>query len=243
MENITSFLNRRIENILGKGILEDVIVDSIIVPERVYNRMNDTEGLVLEAKVAYNPVPGLKHYSYRIDKQQGEGGPGRQRHIHIYYDGVELFAMNADSTAHDGYHQVRIPDELTTFLNDKGFPVPPNNLIEFYQMPDGKQLICEIANEDALSRSAQRVSSVLNSVNTITIIEANVDTFQVKCHSSVVGKYTHVNQLDMVPQEDLCRAKRILIDLLKAAGKYCDEDLYICDGSLTAPHKLFVAWS
>lgn len=242
MENITSFLNRRIENILGKGILEDVIIDSIIVPERVFDRMTNTEGLILEAKVAFNPVPGVKHYSYRIDKQQGEGGPGRQRHIHIYYDGEELFAMNADSTAHDGYHQVRIPNELTPFLDDKGFPVPPNNLIEFYQMPSGKQLICEVANYDALNRSMQRVGAVLDDISIITIIEANVETFQVKGHSSVLGKYTHVNQLDMVPQEDLCKTKLQLIELLKRTGKYSDDNLYICDASF-APHKLFVAWS
>ena len=243
MENITSFLNRRIENILGKGILENVIVDSIIVPEWVYDRMSNKEGLILEAMVAFNPVPGVKHYSYRIDKQQGEGGPGRQRHIHIFYDGEELFAMNVDSTDHDGYHQVRIPDEITTFLNDKGFPVPPGNLIEFYQIPGGKQLVCEITNYDALNRSAQRVAAVLDNISIITIIEANVDAFQVKGPSSVIGKYTHVNQLDMVPQDVLCEVKRQLIELLNGTRKYRDEDLYICDGSLTAPHKLFVAWS
>ena len=33
MESLTAYLNRRISNILGTGILENVIVDSIIVTE------------------------------------------------------------------------------------------------------------------------------------------------------------------------------------------------------------------
>ena len=86
MENITACLNRRINAVLGAGILENVIIDTITVSEQV-NAHLDKSSLVLEAKVFFNPIPGVKHYTYRIDPQLGDGGPGRQRHIHLYKNG------------------------------------------------------------------------------------------------------------------------------------------------------------
>ena len=83
MENITAYLNRKIIAILGQGLLENVVVDTITVSEIVNDRLNK-EGLILELKVIGTNIPGVKHYTYRIDPQQGEGGPGRQRHVHIF---------------------------------------------------------------------------------------------------------------------------------------------------------------
>lgn len=244
MENITAYLNRRIADILGAGLLENIIVDSIIVTEADNDKF-DKSGLILEAIVQYNPVPGVKHYSYRIDKQLGDGGPGRQRHIHIYYKNNELFALNADSTAHDGYHKVKIPDVLSSFLNGKGFPVPPNNIIEFYQVKPDATLLCEDVTVAAINYNVFKVCSAIRNSERITIIEANVDTDQVICNSKVNGKYRHVNRLADIPQDKLDEVKGILVDFLKATGKFSDDKIDIFDSTYTQykPHRLYVAWS
>lgn len=244
MESITAFLNRRIADILGAGLLENVIVDSIVVTEEDNDKF-DKGGLIWEAKVQYTPVPGVKHYSYRIDKQLGDGGPGRQRHIHIFYNNNELFALNADSTAHDGYHKVRIPDVLSKFLNDKGFPVPADNIIEFYQAKSDATLLCEGITIADINDTVFKVCSVIRNAERITIIEANVDTFQVIWNSKVKGRYHHVNKLADIPQDKLDEVKEILVDFLKTTGKYSDDKIEICDSTYTCikPHKLFVAWS
>lgn len=242
MDSITAFLNRTINAVLGRGLLDQVIVDDILVAENANSKMN-TEGLILEAKVSFNPISGIKHYTYRIDKQQGEGGPGRQRHIHIFYDGNELFAMNADSTAHDGYHQVRIPDEISTFLNSKGFPVPANNIIELRIPTTTGTLLYEGLDYAAITRFAVNAGEKIRKARVITIIEANVETWEVKLNTKVRHNYEHVNQLDDVPQEFINEVKKMLIDMLKFTGKYRDEHIDIFNGEYDTPHRLFVAWS
>lgn len=241
MEGLTAELYRRIRNVLGSGLLENVIVDYIIVTEEVNNRIKK-DGLILEAKTVFNPIPGVKHYTYRIDKQLGDGGPGRQRHIHIYYNGDELFAINADLSAHDGYHQVKIPNVVVPFLNDKGFPVPANHIIEVVQFSTKKKLLCEGEDYGTMNRFALNVGEAIRRASIISIIEANVETYQVKAHSKVVGKYQHVNQLEDIPQCHVYEIKRMLIELLQDLGKF--EDAFdILDDKLTTPHRLFVAWN
>lgn len=242
MEDITAYLNRRINAVLGLGLMDNVIVDDIIVTENVNQKLN-RDGLILEAKTIFNPISGVKHYTYRIDPQQGEGGPGRQRHIHIYYDGKELFAMNADATAHDGYHQVRIPDEVVPFLKKKNFPLPNNNIIEmrFYDQAT-QTLICEDLDYEALNRFIFGMGETLRHISEIAIIEANVDTYQVKGNSKVLGKYSHVNQLTDIPGHHVSEVKRMLIEFLIDTGKK-PEEFVILDDNLMSPHNLFVAWN
>lgn len=242
MENITSYLNRRIKAVLGNNLLETVVVDSIIVTEEA-NKNIDHNGLILEAKVVFNPIPGVKHYTYRIDKQQGEGGPGRQRHIHLYYDGKETFVVNADSTAHDGYHQVRIPDEVIPFLTKNKFPVPDNHIIEMRVLDNiGKSFICEDLNYEALNRFACEMGEIIRHSCEIAIIEANVETIQVKCNSKVMGKYAHVNKLEEVADCYISEVKQMLIEIMKNTGKLSDV-FDIFDSNQSSSHKLYVAWN
>lgn len=241
MEDITAYLNRRIEKVLGVGVLEDVVVDYIFIAENAINKIK-TDGLILEAKISYNPIPGIKHYTYRIDPQLGEGGPGRQRHIHMYYDGKEVFAMNADATAHDGYHHAKIAKELNPFLTQKGFPIPANNIIEFYQIHNAQGLLLEEMNCYLMNSIALNTAEAIRNAKIITIIEANVETYQVKFNSKIRDKYNHVNQLEDVPQDVLSKVKQMLIDVLQATGKYSGDTVEIFDSNDT-PHKLFVAWS
>jgi len=71
MDSITAFLIRCINAVLGRGLLEQVIVDDILVSENAICKIN-TDGLILEAKVSFNPIPGVKHYKYRIDRDYRE---------------------------------------------------------------------------------------------------------------------------------------------------------------------------
>lgn len=242
MENLAEYLNKKIVEVMGKGLLENVIVDFIIVTEEG-NANLDSKGLILEKKEVFYSIPGVKHYTYRIDKQQGVGGPGHQRHIHIFYDGKELFAMNADSTAHDGYHQVRIPEEIVPFLKQHGFPVPDNHIIEMrVQNPIGQMLICENFNHADFNDLVIKVGEVIRHASKISIIEANLECFQVESHSKVFGKYSHIDPLQNIPQHQVSETKMVLVEQLESMGK-CGETLDIFDDNTKIPHSLYIAWN
>lgn len=240
MENITSYINRKINNILGRNLIENVIIGSIIVTEQVNQSLNKEGLILLESKDVFSPVPGVKHYSYRIDKQQGDGGPGRQRHIHLYYNGEELFAMNVDATAHDGYHQVEIPRELNPFLCSKGFPIPANNIIEIRQYNSMGQLLCEDVVNGAMINDKE-FSAALENIQRITIVESNVKESEVTMLLKIRNNYQRVFKLVDVPQDRIIEVKRALIDLLRPTGKYADDVNDISDGYFT-PESLYVAY-
>lgn len=237
MESITAYLNRKIDTILGQGLLENVVVDTITVSEIVNDRLNK-EGLILELKVIGTNIPGVKHYTYRIDPQQGEGGPGRQRHVHIFYDGEQLFAMNLDGTAHDGYHQVKIPDDIVSFLKGKGFTLPDNNIIELKHLNNSGELIYENSNPDDIVFTATRT---ISRIRRITIFESNVESYQAIWQAKASHNYQHVNKLADMPQDRITELESALIGLLKKTGKYCDDvdDILDCTDN---PVELYVAW-
>ena len=238
MARITQYLNRRINSILDDGILRNVVIDCIIVTEEVDNTLNK-EGLILvEAKDCFTPVPGLKHHAYRIDKQLGDGGPGRQRHIHGYRDGKEFFAMNADGTAHDGYHHVEIPKEWNPLLNSKGFPIPANNIIELRQYNSAGQLLCENV-KDATTDEA--LNAVMPDIQRIAIVKANVDEAEVTMWLNKRNDFQYVEKLLDVPQDKIDRIKRELKNILKPTGKYADDVSDIMT-SYDTPRHLYVAW-
>jgi len=60
-------------------------------------------------------------------------------------DKKQVFAMNLDGSAHDGFHQVEIPEEVVSFLRSKGFIIPPDNLIEWieFKQSSGRQLLLD----------------------------------------------------------------------------------------------------
>lgn len=238
MESITAYLNRKINAILGQGLLDNVVVDTITISENVNGSLNK-EGLILELKVIGTKIPGVKHYTYRIDPQQGEGGPGRQRHIHLFYDGEQLFAMNLDGTAHDGYHQVKIPDDIVSFIKGKGFTLPNDNIIELKHFNNSGELIRENNNlEDDFVFTATRT---ISRTHRITIFESNVESFQAIWQVKAGHNYQHVNKLADIPQDRIAEIKSALSGFLKKTGKYCDDVISILD-STDNPRSLYVAW-
>lgn len=69
-------------------------------------------------------------YTYRIDPpHNSENG---QKHIHFMDKSGEIFALNKDGSAHDGWHGVQIPNKVLAELPNimPGLTIPKNGLIE-----------------------------------------------------------------------------------------------------------------
>lgn len=116
------------------NILRNVTIDSIIVDESFLQRFQDDDVLV-EAYVNKR-IPGTKGKTYQVHLPYGEQKPGHLKHIHIYAkNGKELYSVNNDGTAHDGYHGVQIPDDEANFFRSKGFAIPDSNIIECLSFP------------------------------------------------------------------------------------------------------------
>ena len=83
--------------------------------------------MVTEAKRKGLPIVGT--YSAQLHNAHTEGG---QKHIHVYDQNNQIFALNRDGSAHDASHKTRIPNKVAQGIKDKfpGFTFPPNNIIE-----------------------------------------------------------------------------------------------------------------
>ena len=59
-------------------------------------------------------------------------------HLHIFAKDNELFAINRDGTAHDGYHGVSIPSKVQDFIRSKDpdFKLPTNGILESMNLYD-----------------------------------------------------------------------------------------------------------
>lgn len=139
MKSLTEFLKDHLDT----STPEEVWVDKIYLTESIPDELCSQYGLLFEKRDTFKTIPGTR-YEYRIDPPNGEPRKGNLRHVHIYNKGKEILAMNVDGTAHDGFHQVKIPKEVADFLKEKGFEIPKDNLIEM-MLPDlgGKQLLLD----------------------------------------------------------------------------------------------------
>ena len=108
-----------------REILEESIIT--IFPDVIFTDKELHE--LCEAKDCFSSIPGLKGYSYRKDKPSGIPNSGNQYHWHIYLRGKECFAVNIDGTGHDGYHNVKIDNDLADFLRKQGANIS-GNIIE-----------------------------------------------------------------------------------------------------------------
>jgi len=55
-------------------------------------------------------------------------------HLHVYADSNQIFAINKNGTAHDGYHGVRIPNKVYNALKSKfhDWTFPADKIIESF---------------------------------------------------------------------------------------------------------------
>ena len=115
-------------------------VTGIIVPEKdSLNAELCHDPLLEESK--NQVIPGTKRYAR---KDKGQQIPGKEWHIHVYADsrkGDCLYAINADSTPHDG-SKVYIGPEDCKYLRSKGIEIPDDGyLLEWKELDQGKHLI------------------------------------------------------------------------------------------------------
>jgi hypothetical protein len=84
-----------------------------------------TPNLLTESNLKGSKLVG----AYSVIKHQPHNPTGKY-HCHIYNKGNEIFAINKDSTAHDGFHGVSMPKKVVDTLKLK-YPdwVFPNNRI------------------------------------------------------------------------------------------------------------------
>ena len=110
------------------------VVDSIILAEDYSIPNNIQDNLILEYKT-YKEIPGTTK-TYRIDP--ANTNTQTQKHIHVYFDGKQLYAMNVDGTPHDG-SKYRLSKSDMRFLASLGFKVPENGILDAYLIKDNKQ--------------------------------------------------------------------------------------------------------
>ncbi len=111
-------------------------------------------------------------YSARFDRDTAHQPPKPEKdHIHVFKKGKEIFAINRDGTAHDGWHNVMIPGAIFNILQNKfsSFNFPQSRLIEtmlkyvdcndveiktlYAEDPDLDTILCEeIDNMDFLKK-------------------------------------------------------------------------------------------
>lgn len=222
----------------------DIVVDCIIVAEDTYQSIDQT-GFVVEAKNVLPFIPGTK-YTYRIDIPFGEQRPGNMKHIHIFAKGKDLWAMNADGTAHDGSHNVCIPQDVIHFLQKKGFTLPPNNIIEFMYIPT-RSILLESneykIDEVGISVLAMRLGEVIRNASSFQLLETNVDVTSVLTNSKVANKYTHVLRLE-IPVDYVSYYRDLLQQVLADYPNFNNNLITIFDHNRNvSSHSLYVIWS
>ena len=115
------------------------VIDSVIVPESYTIPSQALENLVLEYN-QYKNIPGTTK-TYRIDP--ANTNTMTQKHIHVFFNGEQIYAMNVDGTPHDGSKCV-LSKKDQEFLKKMGFAVPEGGILEMYTFCDGTQtLICD----------------------------------------------------------------------------------------------------
>lgn len=125
---------------------EDFEIEGFII---VVTYHDENSNLLTEAKTEGTALVG----TYSVKKHQPHV-PGCDYHLHVYDVQNQIFAINKNGTAHDGYHGVRIPNKVYKAIQ-KQYPtwtLPPDKIIECFQFtyilnPVGTLTYKEVLNE------------------------------------------------------------------------------------------------
>lgn len=205
-----------------QSVLTDYYLESIIISEDVYNEI-DNGRFIVEAKSTSGVISGSK-YSYRIDRPFGEQKPGNLKHIHILVKGKDLFAMNVDGTAHDGCHKVKIPEDVIDFMTNKGFKVPSDGIIEFYNAGNS-QLLLESVNDillpTELCELAMFFGKIIRNSSLFRLIESNMPLVDVRMIAVSKYNFTEVLSLPIrIDQSHYHGFKQFLINALEEYNNF-----------------------
>lgn len=88
-------------------------------------------------------------YSADLDSPHNVQG---QKHLHVYFKNNQIFALNADGSAHDKSHGVKIPGKVYKALSDifPDFSLPDDRIIESFVLKENSGLDKEA--EDLLKK-------------------------------------------------------------------------------------------
>lgn len=112
---------------------EDInhIMDNVKLQEKSEQLLSPNQ---IELKLLIEKTINLGNtYSARLDYDKSHQPPNPDKtHIHVFKNGNELFAINRDGTAHDGWHDVEIPGAIFNVLKNKfsDFNFPATRIIE-----------------------------------------------------------------------------------------------------------------
>jgi len=146
--------------------------------------------LLIEAKSKGEPLIG----TYSVTKHQPHTQPG-DYHLHVHNGNNQIFAINQNGSAHDGYHGVKIPNKVYKALvikyNDWTFP--PSKIIEtvnytYILKPTAdlnfKEIIAEI---NSISKDKQLIEQLQNIRKDYQILTENYEIIDLDAQ---INKFT-----------------------------------------------------
>ena len=126
--------------------------------------------------------------------------------------------MNVDGTAHDGCHKVKIPQVVNDFMVKKGFKVPADGIIEFYNA-GSSHLLLETANDillpTELCELAMFFGEIICNSGEFQLIESNMPSVDVRIMAKSKYDFTEVLSLPIrIDQRHYHEFKHFLIHAL-----------------------------
>lgn len=202
MKSLVEYLKEEMD----KSIYIDTLyVDSSLAIEP------EKQNFIIEAKTFQ---VGKTKYWYRIDKPFGEPKPGKQEHMHGFIrkkkNYQDIFAVNKDGSAHDGWHNTSIPTDFNPILNANGFRIPKGNLIEMVMIPaKNDNLLLEsksLGKDFSLSKFeitnvAINVGYVLHNASHIIFGITNKPLFEIN-EERVAEGFTHFKLIKLLPTRE-----------------------------------------
>lgn len=245
MKSLVEYLKEEMD----KSIYIDALfVDSSLAIEP------EKQSLIIEAKTLQ---VGKTKYWYRIDKPFGEPRPGNREHMHGFIlkkkNFSDIFAVNKDGSAHDGWHNTSIPKDFNPILNANGFRIPKGNLIEMVLMQaNNDNLLLESKSsgkEFSLSKFeitnvAMNVGYVLH--NALHIIFGITNKPLVEINEERVAEgFTHFKLIKLLPTREAAELLvRICTKVAEEVGSkdvFCDID--ISEHYSSAAYVFYVAFA
>lgn len=188
---------------MGKNVYIDTLYIDVSLADKP-----ESQSLIIEARTLQ---VGKTKYWYRIDKPFGESRPGNQVHMHGFIcknkDFKDIFAVNQDGTAHDGWHNTQIPPEYNRILTANGFHIPDGNIIEIVFRPaDNRDLLLEsksskigcLLSKSDITQITINVGDILRNASCIKFGISNKPLVEISEERKAEG-FTHFKVVKLLP--------------------------------------------
>lgn len=244
MKSLVEYLKEEMD----KSIYIDTLyVDSSLAIEP------EKQSLIIEGKTLQ---VGKTKYWYRIDKPFGEPRPGNREHMHGFIRKKksfrDIFAVNKDGSAHDGWHNTSIPTDFNPILNANGFRIPKGNLIEMVLQPaQNDKLLLESKSSDKefslskveITEVAIKVGSVFHNASHIIFGITNKPLFKISEERMAEG-FSQFKIIKLLPTREAAELLvRICTKVAEEIGpKDVSFDIDISEHYSSAAYVFYVAY-